>query len=199
MAGVNFAIAGRTQQGVANLANKTSNFTYPLGASFGIQPLSNASNLGQSLNVTKGAGDAVTQGTKGLDWWGNNGIIGSTGAALNGVANLWGAYNSFMQGNKQLKEMRRQNDLLEQQYKTEIERYNKREAERDASNSYFQNMANGIYQRYYSNYGNAGANIANANAENTLTLTNDNAQNALNQPQTPQIDEQKRQNVVERE
>lgn len=159
-------------------------------------------NLTKNLNLignAKEAGDAVTQGTKGLDWWGNNGIIGSTGAALNGVANFWGAYNSFTQGNKQLKEMRRQNDLLEQQYKTETERYNKREAERDASNSYFQNMANGIYQRYYSNYGNAGANIANANAENTLTSANDNAQNALNQPQIAQIDEQKRQNVVERE
>lgn len=164
--------------------------TYPLGASFGVvSPFSSVSNLG-SLNVANKAGNAVTQGTKGLDWFGDNGIIGSTGAALNGVASLWGAYNSFTQGNKQLKEMRRQNDLLEQQYITETERYNKREAERDASNSYFQNMANGIYQRYYSNYGNAGANATN---------TNDNAQNALNQPQTPQINEQKRQNVVERE
>lgn len=176
--------------------------TYPLGASFGVvSPFSSVSNLGQSFNGVKTAGNAVTQGTKGLDWFGDKGIIGSTGAALNGVASLWGAYNSFTQGNKQLKEMRRQNDLLEQQYQTETERYNKREAERDASNSYFQNMANGIYQRYYSNYGNAGANATNtnANAENTLTNTNDNAQNALNQPQTAQINEQKRQNVVERE
>lgn len=175
---------------------------YTFGASIGIQnfaPLD--TNLGQSLKIAdtaKKAGDAATKSTQGIDWFGDNGVIGSTGAALNGIANIWGAYNSFTQGKAQLNEMRRQNDLLEQQYRTETERYNKREAERDASNEYFQNMANGIYQRYYANYGNANsANNASdtAKAENALINgTNDNT-NAQNAPQN-QLEDERNKNVL---
>lgn len=195
MAGIDFATQGRTAQGMLNIPqlnnNLATNFdllnTLSLGKfSPSITSIgSNAGNLGvnQALNT---AGDAVKNGgeaTKGLNWFGNNGVIGSTASLIGSGVGIWNAYNSYKFGKDQVEQMKRQNTLLENQYNEEVKRYNKREAERDASNSYFQNMAGNIWEKYYSNYGNANANNANANT------ANDTAQNAaqMSEPQEKKL------------
>ena len=160
--------------------------------------LGKLNSLDDALGITQKTANGASSG---LDWFGNNGIIGSVGAGLNGIASVWGAYNAFTQGNKQLKEMRRQNDLLEKQYNTEMERYNKREAERDASNSYFSNMANNMYQKYYANYANSGANADNSQTNGTNSGANTpNLNNtAQNEPNLTQNEQEKNLLPTERE
>ena len=103
-------------------------------------------------NAASNAADAGSKAAEGTSWFGNNGIIGGVGTAINGIANLWGAYNSFTQGKKQLDLMKEQNELMRAQYNEETKRYNKREAERDAANADFRNTANSVYQQFAHNY-----------------------------------------------
>lgn len=103
-------------------------------------------------DVADKAADAGSKAAEGTSWFGNNGIIGGVGTAINGIANLWGAYNSFTQGKQQLDLMKEQNALMREQYETETARYNKREAERDAANADFRNTANSVYQQFAHNY-----------------------------------------------
>lgn len=187
----NFAVAGRTQQGLEKLPNLNTNFGSLFNSNASVFTGFSGAPLDTSAivsNATKATADTATklggEATKGFDWFGKNGIIGSTGAALNGIASVWGAYNSFTQGKQQLKEMRRQNDLLEKQYNTEVERYNKREAERDASNSYFQTMANNMYEKYRANYGNTNTGASADNSQASGANAGETTQNpSLNAPQ----------------
>ena len=160
---------------IAPIGQLTNSFNIGSNAGLGIN---------QALNTAaNGGGEA----TKGLDWFGNNGVIGSTASLLGSGAQIWNAYNSWKYGKAQVEEMKKQNELLAKQYEEETKRYNKREAERDASNSYFQNMAGNIWEKYYSNY----------------ASTNDTAQNATQTPtqEVAQTQEQEKKHLspVERE
>ena len=99
------------------------------------------------------AGDAAgNASSSGLDWFGDNGVIGSIGTGINAIANAWNAYNSFTQGRDQLNEMKKANQLAREQFEEETRRYNKREAEHDAATKAQQNTTGAIYSQFASNY-----------------------------------------------
>ena len=93
-----------------------------------------------------------TQTAIGLDWFGNNGVIGSIGTSINALGNIWNAYNSFTQGKEQLQLMKEANQLARDQFEEEKKRYNKREAEHDAATAAQQNTTGAIYSQFASNY-----------------------------------------------
>jgi hypothetical protein len=93
-----------------------------------------------------------TQTTSGLDWFGDNGVIGSIGTGINAIGNIWNAYNSFTQGKEQLKLMKEANQLAREQFNEEKARYDKREAEHDAATAAQQNTTGAIYSQFASNY-----------------------------------------------
>lgn len=88
----------------------------------------------------------------GLDWFGDNGVIGSIGTGINAFANAWNAYNSFTQGKDQLKLMKEANQLARDQYNTETQRYNEQKAEHDAATKAQQDTTGAIYSQFASNY-----------------------------------------------
>lgn len=100
-------------------------------------------------NATQKIADNASSG---LDWFGNNGVIGSIGTGINALANAWNAYSSFTQGKQQLELMEKANDLAEKQYKTETQRYNQQKAEYDAATKAQQDTTSAIYSQFASNY-----------------------------------------------
>jgi hypothetical protein len=99
------------------------------------------------------AGDAAgNASSSGLDWFGDNGVIGSIGTGINAIGNIWNAYNSFTQGKKQLDLMEKANALAEKQYTEETRRYNEQKAEHDAATKAQQNTTGAIYSQFASNY-----------------------------------------------
>ena len=100
-------------------------------------------------NASDAAGNASSSG---LDWFGDNGVIGSIGTGINALANAWNAYNSFTQGKKQLDLMEKANALAEKQYTEETRRYNEQKAEHDAAVKAQQNTTGAIYSQFASNY-----------------------------------------------
>ena len=101
------------------------------------------------------AGDAASkagEASSGLDWFGNNGVIGSIGTGIGAIGNVWSAYNSFTQGREQLNEMKKANALAREQFEEEKARYNKREAEHDAATKAQQDTTSAIYSQFASNY-----------------------------------------------
>ena len=146
----------------ANIANRAVNYANNGGSLFSSATSAAASTpqfsvdfLGSQGLGTK-IGDVIGSGannaSSGLDWFGNNGVIGSIGTGINAIGNIWNAYNSFTQGRDQLNEMKRANDLAENQYKEETRRYNEQKAEHDAATKAQQDTTGAIYSQFASNY-----------------------------------------------
>ena len=100
-------------------------------------------------NATQKIADNASSG---LDWFGDNGVIGSIGTGINAIGNIWNAYNSFTQGKEQLKLMKEANQLARDQYNTETQRYNEQKAEHDAAVKAQQDTTGAIYSQFASNY-----------------------------------------------
>lgn len=111
---------------------------------------------------------ATTSAISGLGGWGS--MMQGAGSLISAGTGIYSAYWGVQLGKENVKELQRQNDLLEKQYNTEVERYNKREAQQDAADNYIQGMAGDIYSRYYSNNNdnNNSANSDNANQQSSL-------------------------------
>lgn len=115
---------------------------------------SNILNSNKSV-LFQNAGDAASkagEASSGLDWFGNNGVIGSIGTGINALGNIWNAYNSFTQGKQQLELMKEANQLARDQYNTETQRYNQQKAEYDAATKAQQDTTSAIYSQFASNY-----------------------------------------------
>ena len=102
--------------------------------------------------ISGGIKEMGTNASSGLDWFGNNGVIGSIGTGINALGNIWNAYNSFTQGKEQLKLMKEANQLARDQYNTETQRYNEQKAEHDAAVKAQQDTTSAIYSQFASNY-----------------------------------------------
>ncbi len=61
--------------------------------------------------------------------------LGNIGGAVSSIASLFNGINGFMSSRGQLKEMKKQNSLLEQQWRTENKRYNEEKKIRDDANA----------------------------------------------------------------
>ena len=139
----------------SQIQNINSGVGSNITANFGTNlDYSNILNSNKSV-LFQGAGDAASkagEASSGLDWFGNNGVIGSIGTGINALANAWNAYNSFTQGKKQLDLMEKANTLAEKQYTEETRRYNEQKAEHDAAVKAQQNTTGAIYSQFASNY-----------------------------------------------
>lgn len=102
--------------------------------------------------VEGGIKEMGTNASSGIDWFGNNGVIGSIGTGINAIGNIWNAYNSFTQGKQQLELMKEANQLARDQYNTETQRYNEQKAEHDAATKAQQDTTSAIYSQFASNY-----------------------------------------------
>lgn len=105
----------------ANLGSNLSNAT--LGLDAYKQGLNSVLN-----NTTQTSAQQVTQNATGE-------LVGNIGAGVTAVASLFNSVNGFMTSRGQLKEMKKQNNLLRQQWETEKSRYNEEKKIRDEANS----------------------------------------------------------------
>lgn len=122
--------------------------------------------------MANAATTSATSATSGLGGWGS--MMQGAGSLINAGTGIYSAYWGVKLGKENVKELQRQNDLLEKQYNTEVERYNKREAQQDAADNYIQGMAGDIYSRYYSN-NNDNKSTSNDNANQQSSLAGNSA------------------------
>lgn len=116
------------------------------------------------------AATSATSGLSGLGLGGWGSMMQGAGSLINAGTGIYSAYWGVKLGKANVEEMKKQNELLRDQYNEEVKRYNKREAQQDAADNYIQGMAGDIYSRYYSNNNdnNNSANSDNANQQSSL-------------------------------
>lgn len=88
-------------------------------------------SLGVSGVGSLGSNAASTISQPTASGWSQAGdFMGGLGSIIGSGAQLWGAYNSFTQGKKQLENQQQQLDLMKYQVATENKRYDEQLAER---------------------------------------------------------------------
>lgn len=139
-----------TSSQIQNINNGVgSNITANFGTNLDYSNILNSNKSVLFQNAGDAAGNASSSG---LDWFGDNGVIGSIGTGINAIGNIWNAYNSFTQGKQQLELMKEANQLARDQYNTETQRYNEQKAEHDAATKAQQDTTSAIYSQFASNY-----------------------------------------------